>query len=243
MLEHQRIVSALKASRIDNASEPIPDPDVASRYFVFIQIQRDKEGRQNPTNKLLGDLHRQLSDQHIDVQFILSEADQDDVLATIKTVVFRAFPDAIRNVFIGHEGNKITVWIEPKHAGLAIEDDLQKTVHDTLKLMGYHASKINFTTSEEYSLPTPTAVLRTLRIMAPASVEALKAELTRKGFSVPDERWLNHLLDRLRKAGKVVRQRNGELILTLEGLSALGTSKNKKSADVARALDLGTRRR
>ena len=60
--------------------------------------------------------------------------------------------------------------------------------------------------------------------------------LAKKQFAVPNRVWLNHALDRLRKAGAVIRKKDGKFILTLKGLSSLGTLKNRLSPDVVRAL-------
>ncbi len=106
-------------------------------------------------------------------------------------------------------------------------------------LIGFKAVGVSFTDSE--NTPTPTAILKVLRINAPCSAEALRALLKEGGLTVPNVVWLNHALDRMRKAGLVVRSKNGDFFVSLSGLSRLGTAKTRQSPDILRALDFAKR--
>ena len=116
---------------------------------------------------------------------------------------------------------------------------MAETLVTALKLYGLSLQDIRLTTLE--NLPSRFACLRILRTIAPANLQMLKTEIESREFSVPSKSWLSKLLDTLRKNGLVLRQKNQNYALTLNGLKSLGTSKKRNSPDITRMLALSQR--
>lgn len=234
------IVEKIKNQNIDIVGNLVKDVNESSTYYAFIQISRDKSCLQKPSNKKLNDISEYFQKEKIKLSFILVENDTDNIEASIKTSLFRFFPDLVRNVFIEPEKNGIIVWIEPKKTlESKQEKEINEKIDDLCKFLNITLTGLKFTSSE--NVPTPTACLSIIRRKAPINLEKLQEELLKERFFVPSKEWLSHLIDKLRKTQRLLRRKDGAYVLTLTGLKALGSSKNRKSADIQRALDLARR--
>ena len=131
-----------------------------------------------------------------------------------------------------------SIWVEPKkRIDQEMIEEIREFLREFFTLFDIDHVSVFFTQDED--IPTPTVILRSLRIIAPCSAASLSRSLEEKRYKVPNEVWMAHALDRLRKAGSVVRKANGQFFLSLEGLRRLGTEKSRASPDVKRALALG----
>jgi hypothetical protein len=216
-------------------------PDDDEGYVVFIQVQVDKNGRRKPSSRAIANLTDILETQNYRVTIIAVEEGNNDYDVTLKAILLRQFGSEIRNSFGSFQNGRLDVWIEPK---IRLADDVKDNVVNAVSsfagLIGFKIRAVSFTDAED--VPTPTAILKSLRIRAPCNVDTLQNALAGRGLTVPNVVWLNHALDKLRKSGLVVRTQHQEYFLSLEGLSRLGTSKNSRSPDVLRTLDLAKRR-
>ncbi len=234
------VEAELEESGLNLAGAVIEDAGNNGSFFAFVEIERGPDLKQTPSNYLLNLIAADFKKREINLSFVLVEKGSEDIQGSIKTILFRSFPEAIRNSFTTFDGNKASVWIEPKRLVTDNEEkEIEEKIREFLNILNITLASIRVTTS--VNLATPTAVLRTLRIAAPVSGADLRLLLTAKGFVVPNEAWLSHLLDRLRKSQKVIRQKNGHYALTLDGLKSLGSEKRRNSPDVIRALDLSKR--
>lgn len=211
------------------------ESDVA--HFVFVKAVFGRDGGRVPSAHAL---KRILDDARVlgyNLTFVVVDGDRSDLDSSLKTMLFGKFPDKIRNSFASVVKNVSDVWIEPKQNLTSTDvSEIDSAIKEFFNFMDITTKSVNITQIE--NIPTSTAILKALRIVAPCNLSELRAELQRRKFTVPNEVWLSHALDKLRKHGSIVRKKTGEYFLSLKGLSALGTQKNRSSADVVRALAL-----
>jgi len=225
---------------LDMAGPLVSHPEDESNYIAFVRIKVDQKGQKSPGSRALSQVTKQVAESGYSVSFVAVSDGGNDFDATLKSVLFAKFGDRIRNTFASFVNQQTEVWIEPKaQLSLQAKNQIKEAVSEFAELIGFDVVGISFTDSE--NTPTPTAILKALRISAPCSAESLRKVLEERGFTVPNVVWLNHTLDKMRKAGLLVRSKNGDFFLSLSGLSRLGTSKSRQSPDILRALDLARR--
>lgn len=215
------------------------DGDNATLY-AFIEVSRNLEGHQKPSNIQLSQVSEYLKGKGIDVSFILNDISNLDFETGLRATLLHAFPDLIRNAFLSIEKGDGVVWIVPKRT--AIRENMEQIRNRTaiyLENAGISLAEIKLTVDE--NLPSRTAILSELRIAAPASPEQLAERLEAKGFSVPPIDYLTRHLDALRKANRVIRRKDAKYCLTASALKVLGTVKRGSSPDITRLLDLARR--
>ena len=208
--------------------------------YIFVKMKLDEHGRQIPSPHKLNSLRSHSAAQDYTLHFILIGEKKTHVDRSLKTMLFGKFPNDVRNSFAAVNDGAVDVWVEPKHVLSGEEEAAIRTaVVEFINILALDCSSVKVTQAEP--IPTRTAILRTLRIAAPASLHVLATALRKQDLSVPNEIWLNHTLDGLRKTGFVIRRTDGQYLLSLHALSVLGTRKGRRSPDVQRALALGRR--
>ena len=118
------------------------------------------------------------------------------------------------------DGIYVDVWLDQKCAVNA--ETIKKIEARTktyLAALGFQLRGLN--ADGEQNLPSRTICIKTLRTLSPVTTQGLMAVLQKKGFIVPSEDWLSRRLDSIRKAGKIVRCKNGQFAVTLDGLMDL----------------------
>jgi hypothetical protein len=240
MHSEEELYDLLVKQGLNMAGPLIPYPDKESSYIAFIRTKFDKKGQKSPGSRALSQVAKLVAERGYILSFVAVGTEGNDFDASLKSVLFFKFGDIIRNSFASFANQQTEVWIEPK-IELSPQDKshIQVVISEFSDLIGFEAVGISFIESE--NAPTPTAILKVLRINAPCSAETLRALLKERGLTVPNVVWLNHALDTMRKAGLVVRSKNGEFFVSLSGLSRLGTAKNRQSPDIMRALDFAKR--
>ena len=214
--------------------------DSGLSFFVFIKEKSNNHHTRRPGNRALNHIAERAANKGYKLSFVVVNNERNDLDASLKIMLLNKFPDKIRNSFATFENGIADLWLEPKRPiSMQEKDAIKSTVSEFLSFLRFELRSISVTTSE--SLPGQTAILRMLRLSAPCSLGFLSSKLSEKGFTVPNDVWLNHTLDKLRKTGLVVRSKNGELFLSLEGLTRLGTTKSSHSPDIIRALDFAKR--
>lgn len=215
--------------------------DDSRDLYIFVKMTLDKDGRQIPSAYKLNRLRKSAAARDYTLHFILVSEEKSHIDRSLKTMLFGRFPDDIRNSFAAVDNRAVDIWIEPKRIlSKEKETALKDAVGEFVGILTLECRSIKITQAEH--IPTPTAILRTLRLHAPASLADLSTSLGQQDFSVPNQIWLSHSLDKLRKAGLVVRKQDGEYMLSLHALSILGTRKGRQSPDIERALALGRKR-
>lgn len=236
------IASHLTAQKLPTVGEIVENPNKSGQFLVFIEVIRDFENKQVPSNSFLKRISENLSSQEIDIDFILVDKSGNDLEAGAKASLMHSFGDFVRNAFISLSGTSASIWIEAKRE---ISPEERKSVKDKMDLyfgsFDISFSGIFLTNGEK--TPSKIACLKNLRTISPAKIPDLSAYLEKRGFTVPSDTWLTHKMDPLRKASLVIRQKNGTYTLTHQALSLLGTTRSARSPDITRLLDLARRGR
>lgn len=227
----------LRARGLSLAGPIASSLDGAGAHFVFVKATIEKDGRRTPSSFALNRISDEALRIGYKIAFVVVDGDRSDLDGSLKTMLFGKFSDKVRNSFAAFSKGKADVWIEPKRVLTGEENaEVQSAISDFLSFLSIELKSVDITQAE--NIPTSTAILRTLRTFSPCTMETLSAELVLRKFTVPNEIWMNHALDRLRKTGQIVRRKNGDYFLSLKGLTALGTQKNRLSPDIVRALAL-----
>lgn len=225
---------------LDMAGPLVSHPDDDNSYIAFVRVKVDQKGQKSPGSRALSQVTKQVAESGYGVSFVAVGDDGNDFDASLKSVLFAKFGDSIRNTFASFVNQRAEVWIEPKaQLSSHAKDQIKVAISEFSDLIGFDVVGVSFTDSE--NTPTPTAILKVLRISAPCSAESLRTLLEKRGFTVPNVVWLNHTLDKMHKAGLLIRGKKGDFFLSLSGLSRLGTSKSRQSPDILHALDFARR--
>jgi len=208
--------------------------------FVFVRVTRDRDNAQRPSNLILHDAKKKLSERGANIEFLLVDDDAQEIESALRATLRRSFDKEIRNLFLSWEGKKGKILIEPKCAyGEDVEDAIRDKIRIFLSQVGIELCSIVRTAGE--NLPTMLACLSRIRHLAPVTEQLLKTDLISRGFSIPPDDWLRRRLDSMRRSGRIVRLANGSYALTLGSLRALGTIKGRASPDITRMLALARR--
>ena len=149
----------------------------------------------------------------------------------------RRFPRTIRNVFASINDRQVSVWLDLKSVTDPVHSfELQESTRKFVEHFGMEL--VDFVNLSEVNLPSETACLGIIRRKSPISIHGFARELRKRGFVFPNQQWLNHRLDLLRKKDFIFRQRSGYYVMTLNGLKVMGSGKNRRSPDVRRALTM-----
>lgn len=90
-------------------------------------------------------------------------------------------------------------------------------------------------------MPSTAMVLRSVKVLQPATSEEVAKYLAKRGFQKVPIRWVKSQLDRLRKKDFITWS-NETYSITYAGLSSLPIVRGRSSSDIERALALGKRR-
>lgn len=208
-------------------------------YFAYINLVRGADGSTTPSKQKISMIEKELSGKGFSVGFIFTDNYLLDIEAGLRATLLANHSDMIRNVFLSLEGDKAKVWVEPKADARTAIPKLSGTARAFLELSKIKLQSITLTVDD--FLPANFVILSVLRTISPASLEKLSSALAAKNFSVPSDDWVRRKLEALRKKNLVVWiKSDGDMphsyTLTLKGLKALGTKKNRSSPDITRVL-------
>lgn len=167
----------------------------------------------------------------------------DDVAASLRAILKREFEGAVEDVHVSFvEAKAAVVWVEtPTIPDANLVGAMHQETKKVLIEFGIECQAFDLVAP---LLPEPStiAILRSVKVLAPASLPAVIHELGRRGFSCPSEKWLSYKLDVARKRGLVQRDHAGRFVMTADGLGVVPTSRSSSSSDVERMLMLARRR-
>lgn len=222
--------------------------DEASNTLVLeIPLNRVKEvsGKGYTSSRQLAHLRRLIREK-FDVN-VVTAFRQERLLASLEAgleaLLVRRYPDYVSGVYMSFlTTESAQIWISLK----------SETADDTAKQIGKHAHDYLGAASlkvEGIELippgspePSIAAVLRALKALSPAKIEALLGYLRDRGFFIPNDRWLSRRLDAARKKGLVIREHRGSYVLSATGLALVPHSRSRSSTDVERMLLLSRRK-
>lgn len=167
----------------------------------------------------------------------------DDIGIALRAVLKREFPQVVADVHVSFiDSSAAAVWVE----SATIADPL--VVTEIERVAGYELAEFGVRCQAfdvvAPLLPEPSvmAILRSVKLHAPASLATIVADLEKRGFSCPSSNWLSYKLDGARKRGLVVRDHAGRFALTSEGLDVVPWNRSASSSDVERMLTLARRK-
>lgn len=237
MIDKEAILAILEQEGVPVLGAVIRDGVGSDHYFIYVPVQRNSDGHQDPSNRSLHVAREFLQQRGVVVEFILTDAHAQDIEAGVRATLLHGFGDEIRNVFLSTEKGGAVVWIEQKKVfDESVRVALEKKAAIFLKEVGFELGALLIT--NEANTPNKIAFLKTIRLIAPAEPDVLKSELLSRGFSVPSDDWLKRKLDTLRKKDAIVRLSSGHYVLSSKTFDALGTIRAGRSPDVSRLLAL-----
>ena len=235
----EKISSHLESSGVAVSAIISRPAEEGGGYFVYINLVRDTDGGVSPSKQKISTLEKEFAEKGVAVGFILTDSHLLDMEAGLRATLLANHSDMIRNVFLSLEGGNAKVWLEPKADISAAIPKITGTARAYLELSKVELQSLILTVDD--FLPANFAILSVLRTISPASLGRVSSALAAKKFSVPSDDWVRRKLEALRKKKLVVWIKNDEgmphtYTLTLKGLKALGTKKNRLSPDISRVL-------
>ena len=128
---------------------------------------------------------------------------------------------------------------------IIFDESHKRLLHKTAKrLIHHHGLDLQDITflGPAASIPSDAAILRSVRVIQPSSIQGLASDLEARGFKIKSRRWLQHQIDRLRQGGFVIASKNGPINLTGQAVANLPSFRGSRTADIERALAMGRRR-
>jgi hypothetical protein len=186
-------------------------------------------------------------DLGLDVEIQISKGKaQEDLESGLTALLKHSFPDIVQDCFISSlESGFADVWLAGVSKGTIASDksrnDLKETISEYLKLFGAKLRHLHFG-DEEPNVPTPVAILKLIKVLAPVHLQELEGKLKAANATLPSAAWLRGKLDLLRKQGLILRRQDGQYVVTSSGLAVIPHTKTRTSSDVQRALVLGRRK-
>lgn len=242
MVNNDLLQMILNQYQIEISGAPILNAEQPDHIYLYVHVKRNSANRQVPSNTKLHAAKKSFIEQGVTVDFLLFDDSMRDTEAGLRATLLHAFGGDIRNVFLSIDGKIAHVWVDPKRQlNDAIKRDMSQKAIAFLSQLDLELGVLASVVGE--NLPGTLALLKAVRQVAPVNATELKSYLLGRGFIVPSEDWTMRRLDTIRKAGRLVRLKNGKYVLSLRCIKELGTEKNKRSPDIARLLALNVKSR
>lgn len=215
---------------------------------VLLEIPRDRvrntSGNGFTSKRQLTFIARAL-EQRFDLRVLTAFRDSQqltDLEAGLRAMLTRRFPGLVVDARMSFPtSDHALVWVALGIAPDATTADVKDHVTNFLVESQIVCDGIEFL-SPALPEPSTTAILRTVKILAPVDLDGITADLRKRGMPSPSDRWLAGRLDGARKRGLVVRQQSGTYVLTAAGLQVVPHSRSKSSSDIDRMLAMAKRR-
>ena len=227
----------LNSHEIAHSGQIAEDIFDENHFYVFVEVGRDADNYQVPSNKKLNSIKETLVKAGLNIEFVLTDSTRRNVEDGLRASMLHSFPDVIRNAFLSMQGASAQVWLVPK---VALSSENLGLIREkiSLYLQLFDISDFSVDVTSTANLPSRLNCLQVIRINSPTNIDVLISKLRHKGFTIPSEDWMSRMLDVLRKHGLIIRSKQGLYYLSLEGIKALGTTKGRRSPDITRMLAL-----
>jgi len=237
----KRIEDILSSLKIDMAGPVTVDYENGENFIIFLSGRINDKGVRIPGRSQIKTIQALLNMEGYNVSLILVDDNSKNIDATIKSFLFNSFEKVVRNSFSIEDEEYIDIWIDPK---TILEEEKYDAIANATNgfVRAFSRKEVRISFTKKQNTPTMSVIIRVIRLGAPISLNQISTRLLEKGFDVPNEVWLAHALDKIRKAGNISWRMPGTYFLTLQGLNMLGSEKNKRSPDISRALELARRK-
>ncbi len=220
-----------------------------SSAVLILEVPRDRLGdtasKEKTSTRQLSFVSKSLEKKY-EKRVIVTLRDAqalDDIAVSLRAVLKHEFPVYVSDVHVSFStSTAAVVWVEAKTIVDAnVIDQLKSAATRELKEFGVICQAFDVVLPQQPE-PSTTAILRAVKVHAPASLATVNQDLVRRGFSCPSEKWLSYKLDVARKRGLVLRNQDGRFLLTAGGLEVVPWSRTDSSSDVDRMLSLARRK-
>lgn len=232
----------LKARRFSLASRCTFNPSLdAVVVEVPLRVVGTKVGSGITSRRQMAMLQRAGAADGLAIEFLLTSVDRDDLESGLRFLLRKLFPETPVDCFVSlPKPDLANIWLDAADLPM-ISDSVVTDIRDYLEALGVLLGELVLLGSVK-NIPTKAAILRQLKIDAPAPVDKIREGLGRDGFAVPTEKWLRSKLDLLRKEGFVMWRRDDRYLPTERGIEVIPAVRNRMGSDVIRALALARRR-
>jgi len=235
--KNAKIRKILEEEQLTLIGDVIVADGEASDSFAYIKLTRDYKGHRTPKQRHINNAKERLKTCGLFVTLIYIEPEKQNIEEDLRLTLIQEGGELVRNVFFKSKSRGAEIWIMPKtKKALDKKEKIFEIIERTMSKHDVRDWIIKYASEE--NVPTKTAILTLIRKISPVGVETLFSDLTKIGFDVPNEEFLMRTLDNLRKSNLVIRRSDGLYALSLLALRHMGTSKNSRSPDVSRLLDL-----
>ena len=246
--EAEKLKEFFKAKRFRFAEEIYVQPgSTVVLVSVPVSALSAKAGFHKISKRKLTSLRQQAAnDLGLNIEFVpVKGAIQAQIEAGLNALLQVQFPKQIQEAFLSLRGDgNYDLWFEPVDSTADVDRTIQEIKPALIEYLRQFDSKLCQikSTNTEASLPSISAVLRHVKILAPATAAQIYERIKAGGGNMPSLSWLDRKLDTLRKRNLLLRFEDGKYSLTELGLLTVPHSKNRGSSDIERALALGRRR-
>ena len=241
MNDYSRLRSLFEEHDIILLGSLVEDASASGTIYAFVDTKAYASGRKVPSQGRLGIVSAAAREFGYDVIFVLLGSDKQQIQDNLEFMIRRKFSRwlSVAVTGDGSGANALNVWLVPKDTwSNEQEEKANRTINKFCEMLDVKLGNIAFL--RQGKAPTQTALILTLRTIAPCTSEKLLTELQRQ-FSAADGTWIERRLDVLRKRKLVVRDSDGKYFLSHYGLDSLGTLKSRSGPDIRRALALARR--
>lgn len=232
----------LKARRFSLASRCAFNPNLdAVVVEVPSRVVGTTVGSGRTPRRQMAMLQRAGAAEGLAIEFLLTSVDRDDLESGLRFLLRKLFPETPVDCFVSlPKPDLANIWLDTADAAM-IAESVVSAIRDYLASLGVLLGELVLLGGVA-NLPTKAAILRQLKIDAPASVESIREGLGRDGFVVPTDKWLRSKLDMLRKEGFVMWRRDDRYTPTERGIEVIPAVRDRTGSDIMRALALARRR-
>jgi hypothetical protein len=246
------------SSRIDELKQFLADktfgfiseirPSYSGKFHFTIFVSADRVSRRAgkglTSEAQLSLVARAIKEElDLEIQWVITPSDQADALeAALRKLIEQRYPHAVASIYISSPKiAPVSVWVEMRREveRLPTQNALETIVKEFFDLFDVKEVAV---ICESDHVPTDPMILRRIKKSAPVKISELAGDFQAQGFVIPNERWLNSRLDRLRKKGLLIRSAEGTYVLSEAGTRTVPHNRNRSSSDIERALALGRRK-
>ncbi|WP_386175276.1 hypothetical protein [Sulfitobacter sp. R86518] len=234
MFNKEKISKIALGSGLALIGEPVNDPDTEKGLILFVKAIG---GDASPINKRISKFHNRLAAEDIVAKIAAPDDRTKQIEAFLSATLKGALPDLEADVTLAFEKNSAAVWISlPDGSQKQEAEAVEASARRFLSELGINDVIVKFKADQNFL--SNTACLRILRRNSPCSAEELVQYLVRPGFDQMSLDDVRRFLDTARRKGLVIRRHDKKYIVTLKCLMDLGSSRDRFSPDISRALAL-----
>lgn len=206
-----------------------------SSSIVELEKTIDTDGKIHPSTVTVARIRNSLEEEGINILIVYVDGEAVSYSTSLRMLLNKSFPDSFRNIFTSDEAENLNVYIEPKRHFESVEqNECNALIMKFIELMDLKNIEIVWISKD--NLPSNTAILGTIKRIAPADVERIKVMLEAQGFSLPEIKFLQRSIDKLRKNNMIIRRKDGKYFLSAKAIEVLSTKVGRNSSDIKRVL-------